>query len=225
MGSEKMLDFGRIHIFGPADVHVFLAVNHVEVALPVTHDDVAGVQPAVFDGRRRGFGIIPVALHADRTAQNQLTARAGGYIATFIVYHTGINVEVGESDGADFFRTASSSFRENTFGPNSVRPYPCLTGTPFSCQALIRGRGMGSPPHHGIAQFVEAGIGKGRTPVHHVHHGWNAEQNAHPVFIAKLQHPIGIEFRNHDQPRSPMDEGRGEHIPATRVKKMGQIPG
>ena len=74
LALERLLDVGRRQVLAAGgDDQVLLAVLDVEVAVAVDLADVAGVQPAVDDRRRRRLLVAVVALEDPRRAQEDLT--------------------------------------------------------------------------------------------------------------------------------------------------------
>ena len=59
---ERILHFDAVDVFAAADQHVLGAIEDVAKAFVVEPGNVAGAEPAVDEGRGRGFGIVPIAL-------------------------------------------------------------------------------------------------------------------------------------------------------------------
>ena len=60
--EQRGLDLDAVHVLAAADDHVLGPVDDEDEALVVDAGDVAGVQPAVGEGRGRRLGLVPVAL-------------------------------------------------------------------------------------------------------------------------------------------------------------------
>jgi hypothetical protein len=61
--AEDPLDLGRVDVGAAPDDHQVLAVAHVQEAVVVEEPDVARVQDAALEGRRRGLGTVEVVEH------------------------------------------------------------------------------------------------------------------------------------------------------------------
>ena len=77
MLDEAVLDLDAVDVLAAADDHVLGPVGDEQVAVVVEVADVAGVQPAVDDRRRRRLGLVPVARHDDRALDEDLAGLAG----------------------------------------------------------------------------------------------------------------------------------------------------
>ena len=73
---EHPLDLGAGDVLAAGDDHVLEPIDDVDVAVVVLHADVAGVEPAAGERRRRGLGIAPVALEHLRAAEDDLAPLA-----------------------------------------------------------------------------------------------------------------------------------------------------
>ena len=175
-------------------------------------------------------GFIPSSpfMQTGPGAESAQLARAGGYIATFIVYHTGINVEVGESDGADFFRHRIFLVQgENTFGPRT-RSGRTLASTRYAlfharlCQG--QGHGFAPPPRHS-ARFVEAGIGKGGLRYIISYHVWTPNRILHPVSSQSCSTRSGSNFGIMTSRAPRWMKGVVETFQPPVLKKMGKYQG
>jgi len=76
MGHQDVFDIARVHVEAAAEDQVFLPVHHVQVSAGVQMADVAGVQPAVGEDRRRGVLGVPVAGHHARRPHADLAVLA-----------------------------------------------------------------------------------------------------------------------------------------------------
>src|SRR5580704_2084328 len=82
VGDRRMLEQGgfhldRVHVLAPTDHHVLGPVHDVHESVLVDPGDVAGVEPALREGRRRGLGLVPVAAHHVGAFDPQLAGDRG----------------------------------------------------------------------------------------------------------------------------------------------------
>src|SRR5579875_2864906 len=82
---EHLLDLARVDVVAAADDELLLAVDDEEVAVLVDPAHVAGVQPAVDDGLRRGLRPLPVAAHHVVALDHDLADLADGHLGTVVV--------------------------------------------------------------------------------------------------------------------------------------------
>ena len=73
--EQHVLDLGRIHVLAARDVHVLPAVDDIDEAFVVEARGVAGLQPAVGEGRCRRVGLVPVARRDVGPLDQQLADR------------------------------------------------------------------------------------------------------------------------------------------------------
>ncbi len=81
MRAQRLLDLPGIDVLAAGDDHVLLAIDHEHEILVVEVAEVAGMHPAIAQGRHRRRGIVPIAVHQARTAHQDLADLAGGGIA------------------------------------------------------------------------------------------------------------------------------------------------
>src|ERR1019366_5800626 len=79
------------------DQHVLDAVHHIDEAVLVDAPDVAGVVPAVNEGRRGGLGLLPIAFHDIGAIDADLADLAD---------RQGVAVRIGDLDVVDRRRQA-----------------------------------------------------------------------------------------------------------------------
>ena len=70
--GQDVLHLGAVDVLAARDDHVLLAVDHVEVAVLVLPDEVAGVEPAAAEGLGGLVRLVPVLLHHHRAAIHDL---------------------------------------------------------------------------------------------------------------------------------------------------------
>src|SRR6478672_1559631 len=73
---QHILDLGRIDVFAAGNVHVLPAIDDVVKAFLVDPRGIAGMQPAVGEGRRVGVRPVPVAGRDVRSPDPELTELA-----------------------------------------------------------------------------------------------------------------------------------------------------
>ena len=82
---DGMLHLGAVHVFACPQNHVLGTIFDVEEALFIHTSDVARAQPAIHDGFRGGFRLVPVATNEHRTEHPNLTGLAYGKCRAVVV--------------------------------------------------------------------------------------------------------------------------------------------
>src|SRR5690606_38113897 len=85
VGQYRLLDFARINVFTAGNDHVFLAVDQVQEVLIVEAAHVAGVAPAVAEGRQRGRVVVPVAAHDGGRLDDDFAGLAARQLAAIVI--------------------------------------------------------------------------------------------------------------------------------------------
>src|SRR5687768_11544807 len=86
MLAEQFLDLGRIAVGSAGDVHIFLAVGDLQIAVRIEYADVAGVQPTVLVDRGFGSGrIIQISLHDAVAAHEYFTLSSRRHRTTVVI--------------------------------------------------------------------------------------------------------------------------------------------
>src|SRR5215210_6013729 len=100
--EEDLFHLARVDVVAGSQDHIFLPVHDVEVAVLVHLRDVAGVQPAVFEGCCRLLGHVEVALHYLRALDDELPRLADGHLtlARLYVHYPGVRRGDGDTDAA-----------------------------------------------------------------------------------------------------------------------------
>ncbi len=87
MFLQRRLDSAAADVLSPPYDQILDAIDDEEVALLVQIGDVAGAEPAVDDGLRRGLRPVPVTSDQRGAANVQLAALARGQLTALGVYH------------------------------------------------------------------------------------------------------------------------------------------
>ena len=87
VAEQDGLDLGGVRVEPAHHEHVLLPVGDVDVAVGVDEADVAGLQPAVLDGRLGGGLVVEVLLHHVEASDDELSGRAGGHVGSVVVDH------------------------------------------------------------------------------------------------------------------------------------------
>ncbi len=69
---ETLLDFQRLDVLSAGDDDVLGAILDLDVIVRVHHREVAGMEPAVAEGLRRGSRVVQISLHDRVAAQHDL---------------------------------------------------------------------------------------------------------------------------------------------------------
>src|SRR5688572_31032525 len=76
MTEQRAFHLDGGNVLATADDHVLVTIADLHIAVGVHHSGIARPEPAVAQGFRRGFGIIPVAFHHDIAAGDDLAQRS-----------------------------------------------------------------------------------------------------------------------------------------------------
>ena len=76
VGSHQAFNLSGVAIKTAHDEHVFQAIGDFQIPLFIEHTDITRVQPAVFDGFRRGLFIVKITEHDIKTLDQQLAVFA-----------------------------------------------------------------------------------------------------------------------------------------------------
>src|SRR5262249_53342101 len=85
MREERLLDLARIDVLAASDDELALAANDVDEAVPVDAPEIAAVEPAAAEGRRRRVRIAEVPAHDVRALDHDLADLAGRDVAIVAV--------------------------------------------------------------------------------------------------------------------------------------------
>ena len=179
---------------------------------------VAGVEPAVDDGRRRRLGLVPVALHHDVAAGQQLAVVGGGHL-----HAQDGRAGPAQLDGPLAGVRSSHSARRRAIvrmGDVSVSPYTCTNSHPSSVSIRSMVRVGGGAP----ATAMRTGAGAGHRPVprgggieHGGRHRRRPAQQGDAMGLDAPQDLGPVHLAQHDVGAAHAGDGEG-HAPAVGVE-------
>src|SRR5579875_497074 len=91
MAIEHLFNVTRVDVESTANNQVFFALDDVQVAVFIEAAHIAGMQPAIAQGRLCLFGHVVVALHDIRPARDDLAHLAGGNGLIIVIHDAYLN--------------------------------------------------------------------------------------------------------------------------------------
>ena len=161
MGDDRLLHLDRGDVLAPRDDDVLAAVAQLDVPVRMPHGEVAGVEPAAVECRRRRLGVVEVAGHEDVAAHHDLAHRLA---VTGDVTHLLVD------DADEIGRGVRLALAREQPGPLGGRQQPPLR--PLGAHGR-RAVGLGQPVDvdHAEVQVVHAREQRGRGRRCGDHHG------------------------------------------------------
>ena len=208
MQRQHFLHFTRIDVAAAGDDHVLGTVGEGQEALLVEVADVAGVEPAVHQGRGAGGVVAPVAAHHRGAAHGDLARHAGRQRLALRIHHAHLDAGLRLADR----RGQPLPVRVRAVGDQLARQ----RGDGHRAFALAVD--LDQPRAEGGQRLLQVGQVHRRTAVddrldalagitltarlvgHPLDHGWRREQAQLPVTAGQLEQLAGAEaarYRHH----------------------------
>ncbi len=212
--ADGIFDFGGIDVFTARDDHVLDPVHQEDEAVFVHVTGIAGHDPAVFLGRRRHIGFVPVAQHGDRALDGDFADRAARQFLIVLVAHFDFDHAGGPPAGAQPVR--SGAVRGMIFGrkhrgdgrefglPEGLQESHAGESVKGAAQGGLcdRGGAIGNEPQRRGVPFGQIG-----TVEHHLDHHRDQQDMGGPVLFDRGQRGFGRKHGNGDV--GAADKGHG----------------
>ncbi|GAM51318.1 hypothetical protein NS07_v2contig00232-0005 [Nocardia seriolae] len=218
VGGQGVLHLGGVHVLAAGDDHVLHPVDDVDVALVVHIAAVAGVHPAVADGRGGLVGLVPVAEHDVPAAHHDLADGAARHLRAVGIHDPHLRMRHRATRGAQPARQmvlGTQQRRDRRKFGHAVRLHE--TGVREHLhrtlqQCLRDGRG----PVHDGPHTRHVVVGHLGVVDQHLNHHRNQHRLGDTVSFNGFHDGHRIEGRNHDV-------GAAQHqlpVPAGQVGEM-----